>query len=56
MNTRRVIGRVLGLAVVAGAVGVSAVVYRLQYVHPRTDDAYVRAKCREWLAQQGRSR
>jgi multidrug resistance efflux pump len=39
----RVVGRVLGAAIVLGAVALGVVVYRAVYVHPRTDDAYVRA-------------
>lgn len=39
----RVIGRLLGLAIVLGAVGLGVIVYRSLYRHPRTDDAYVRA-------------
>src|SRR5215471_7776130 len=38
-----VLGRVIGLAIVLGAVVVGLCVLRLYYVYPRTDDAYVRA-------------
>jgi multidrug efflux system membrane fusion protein len=40
---RRLLGRVLGAAIVVLAVALSAWVYVLTFVHPRTDDAYVRA-------------
>jgi multidrug resistance efflux pump len=39
----RLAGRVLGTAIVVGAVALGVYVYRAVYVHPRTDDAYVRA-------------
>src|SRR5499433_2793305 len=39
----RLAGRVLGVLIVAGAVVTSAVVWHLSDVHPRTDDAAVRA-------------
>jgi membrane fusion protein, multidrug efflux system len=39
----RVIGRVIGLLIVLGAIALSIYVTRLYYVYPRTDDAYVRA-------------
>lgn len=39
----RFLGRVLGLAIMAGAVVAAVYVGRLYYVYPRTDDAYVRA-------------
>ncbi len=42
-RTRRIVGRVVGVAIVAGAVLASVFVYRELYRHPRTDDAYVRA-------------
>jgi multidrug efflux system membrane fusion protein len=41
--TLRLVGRVLGILFVVGAVAVSAVVWRLTDVYPRTDDAAVRA-------------
>ena len=37
------VGRVLGIVIVLGALGASAVAWRLSDVHPRTDDAAVRA-------------
>ncbi len=37
------VGRVLGIIIVLGALGASAVAWRLSDVHPRTDDAAVRA-------------
>jgi len=40
---RRVLGRALGAAIVLGALALAGVVWRLQYAHPRTDDAAVRA-------------
>jgi membrane fusion protein, multidrug efflux system len=40
---RRVIGRTLGVLIVAGAVAMSIYAYRLNFVNPRTDDAAVRA-------------
>lgn len=40
---RRALGRALGAAIVLGALVLTAVVWRLQYAHPRTDDAAVRA-------------
>ncbi len=36
-------GRIIGLAIVVGAVVAGLYVLRLYYVYPRTDDAYVRA-------------
>jgi multidrug resistance efflux pump len=39
----RIAGRVLGAAIVIAAVAAGIYVYRAVYVHPRTDDAYVRA-------------
>jgi multidrug efflux system membrane fusion protein len=39
----RVLGRILGVLIVAGAVGTSVYVYHLNFVNPRTDDAAVRA-------------
>jgi multidrug resistance efflux pump len=39
----RVIGRIIGGLIVAGAVVASLYVYRLNFVNPRTDDAAVRA-------------
>ncbi len=38
-----VAGRVLGVLIVAGAIGLGAWVWRVSYVEPRTDDANVRA-------------
>jgi len=38
-----VLGRVVGVAIVVGALVVSALAWRLSDVHPRTDDAAVRA-------------
>ena len=38
-----VTGRIIGLAIVLGAVVAGLYVLRLYYVYPRTDDAYVRA-------------
>ena len=40
---QHVIGRIIGLAIVVGAVVAGLYVLRLYYVYPRTDDAYVRA-------------
>ena len=40
---RRAIGRAIGVAIVVGAVGASALVWHLQYARPRTDDAALRA-------------
>jgi multidrug resistance efflux pump len=42
-SIRRAIGRVLGVAIVVGAVAASALVWHLQYARPRTDDAALRA-------------
>ncbi|HVB81090.1 MAG TPA: HlyD family secretion protein [Candidatus Binataceae bacterium] len=39
----RVTGRILGLAIVVGAIVAGLYVLRLYYIYPRTDDAYVRA-------------
>jgi membrane fusion protein, multidrug efflux system len=39
----RVLGRLLGVLIVLGAVVLSVYVYQLNFVHPRTDDAAVRA-------------
>ncbi|HKD70201.1 MAG TPA: biotin/lipoyl-binding protein [Candidatus Binataceae bacterium] len=39
----RILGRVLGLAIVVGAIVAVGYVGMLYYVYPRTDDAYVRA-------------
>ena len=39
----RIIGRVLGILIIAGAIVLSIYVTRLYYLYPRTDDAYVRA-------------
>ncbi|MGD9763847.1 MAG: biotin/lipoyl-binding protein [Candidatus Binatia bacterium] len=39
----RVVGRVVGAAIVITTVIMGAYVYRAVYLHPRTDDAYVRA-------------
>lgn len=39
----RIIGRVLGATIVLAAAVLGVYVYRALYVHPRTDDAYVRA-------------
>ena len=38
-----VTGRIIGLAIVVGAIVAGLYVLRLYYVYPRTDDAYVRA-------------
>ena len=38
-----IIGRIIGAAIVIGAVGTSIYAYRLNFVKPRTDDAAVRA-------------
>jgi membrane fusion protein, multidrug efflux system len=38
-----IIGRILGILIVAGAIVLGSYVTRLYYVYPRTDDAYVRA-------------
>ena len=40
---RRLIGRILGIAIVVSAALTSVYVYRVNFVHPRTDDAAVRA-------------
>jgi multidrug resistance efflux pump len=40
---RQILGRLIGAAIVVGAAVLSAWVYFLAFVHPRTDDAYVRA-------------
>src|SRR5215510_15397596 len=40
---RPLIGRILGIAIVLGALVATAVAWRLTDVHPRTDDAAVRA-------------
>ncbi len=40
---RKVIGRLLGISIVVGAVVLGVIVWRELYRHPRTDDAYVRA-------------
>jgi len=40
---RRIAGRLLGIAIVVGAVVLGVVVWRELYRYPRTDDAYVRA-------------
>lgn len=39
----RLVGRIIGALIVAGAVIVGLYVLRLYYIYPRTDDAYVRA-------------
>jgi multidrug resistance efflux pump len=39
----RIVGRLLGAAIVLATVAAGVYVYRAVYVHPRTDDAYVRA-------------
>ena len=39
----RMIGRIVGVLIVAGAVAASIYVYRLNFRNPRTDDAAVRA-------------
>lgn len=39
----RLAGRILGAVIVVAAVAAGIYVYRALYVHPRTDDAYVRA-------------
>jgi multidrug resistance efflux pump len=39
----RIIGRLLGLAIIVGGIGTALYVTRLLYHHPRTDDAQVRA-------------
>jgi multidrug efflux system membrane fusion protein len=39
----RLLGRTLGILIVVAAVATSIYVYRLSFVHPRTDDAAVRA-------------
>src|SRR5262245_66025564 len=39
----RLIGRVLGILIVVGALVTSVYVYRLSFTNPRTDDAAVRA-------------
>ncbi|HEY8517054.1 MAG TPA: biotin/lipoyl-binding protein [Candidatus Binatia bacterium] len=40
---RRIIGRLLGIAIVVGAIVLAVVVWNELYRFPRTDDAYVRA-------------
>ena len=40
---KRIVGRIVGVAIVVAAAALSAYVYRDLFVHPRTDDAYVRA-------------
>jgi multidrug efflux system membrane fusion protein len=40
---RRLIGRILGLVIVFGAIAATVAVWRLTDIHPRTDDAAVRA-------------
>ena len=40
---RRLIGRIVGLVIVVGAVATSVAVWRLTDIYPRTDDAAVRA-------------
>jgi len=40
---RRFLGRLLGVLIVLGAAALSVYAYRLNFVHPRTDDAAVRA-------------
>jgi len=42
-GVRRVVGRILGIAIVAGAIGLGVFTWRELYRFPRTDDAYVRA-------------
>src|SRR5215510_6243152 len=42
-STRRTFGRSLGVAIVAGAALASLWAWRQTYLHPRTDDASVRA-------------
>src|SRR5260370_34412974 len=42
-SARRIIGRTLGVLIVAAGVLAGLYAYRLQFVHPRTDDAAVRA-------------
>lgn len=39
----KILGRLLGVAIVLGALGLGGMVYRSLYRWPRTDDAYVRA-------------
>jgi multidrug resistance efflux pump len=39
----RIIGRIAGILIVAGAIVLGGYVTRLYYLYPRTDDAYVRA-------------
>ncbi len=39
----RIIGRITGILIVAGAIVLGGYVTRLYYLYPRTDDAYVRA-------------
>jgi membrane fusion protein, multidrug efflux system len=39
----RIIGRIVGIMIVAGAIVVGGYVTRMYYLYPRTDDAYVRA-------------
>jgi len=43
LRSRRLLGRIVGVGIVVGAIGVSIWVYRELVVWPRTDDAYVRA-------------
>jgi len=40
---RKIVGRILGVAIVVGAVVLGVIVWRELYRYPRTDDAYVRA-------------
>ena len=40
---RRFIGRLLSFAIIAAAIALTFWVYEASFVHPRTDDAYVRA-------------
>ncbi len=42
-SLRRAIGRAIGVGIVVGALVMSALVWRLQYRQPRTDDAALRA-------------
>lgn len=42
-RARATLGRLIGVALVLGALATSVWVYALAFVHPRTDDAYVRA-------------
>src|SRR5262245_24751678 len=39
----KVVGRIIGAAIILGAIGASVYVTKLNYRHPRTDDASVRA-------------